>query len=233
MKRRADDGRISSWVIVGLISTITVDPIFSRVIYLSLQDLRTSTVAHSKKRSLRCIRSSIPNRVIVNDVTDHLRKRLYIALALFNTLIIAGEFIDAQRESTASGLISDAWHNLTDQGALFLTLYAHIRAVDRQRSDKLLDITGIGVLTAFTNAVILIGAAVWLSVIAVQRLRHPVFVSGIPVMGIALFSFAANLSIALLLQRAAKKDLNIRAAFLHMLGDAWPVLLECCLPVVW
>ena len=40
-------------------------------------------------------------------------------------------------------------------------------------------------------------------------------------MGIAAVSFAANLSIALLLQHGAKDDLNIRSAFWHMLGDAW------------
>ena len=38
---------------------------------------------------------------------------------------------------------------------------------------------------------------------------------------IALISFAANLSIALLLQRGAENDLNIRSAFWHMLADAW------------
>ncbi|MEZ4285295.1 MAG: cation transporter [Nitrospira sp.] len=38
---------------------------------------------------------------------------------------------------------------------------------------------------------------------------------------IALISFAANLSIALLLQHGAKDDLNIRSAFWHMLSDAW------------
>lgn len=38
---------------------------------------------------------------------------------------------------------------------------------------------------------------------------------------IALASFAANLSIALLLQRGAKDDLNIKSAFWHMLSDAW------------
>ena len=40
-------------------------------------------------------------------------------------------------------------------------------------------------------------------------------------MTIALISFAANLSIALLLQRGAEDDLNIRSAFWHMLADAW------------
>jgi cobalt-zinc-cadmium efflux system protein len=39
--------------------------------------------------------------------------------------------------------------------------------------------------------------------------------------GIALFSFAGNLSIALLLRKEAHGDLNVRAAFWHNLGDAW------------
>ena len=54
-----------------------------------------------------------------------------------------------------------------------------------------------------------------------ERILTPVSIPGGWVMLIALISFAANLSIALLLQHGAKDDLNIRSAFWHMLSDAW------------
>ena len=153
------------------------------------------------------------------------RKRLYLALAL-NALIIAGEFTGGVLIQSV-GLISDAWHNLIDQGSLFLTLYAHLLAARPATARKTFGYHRVGVLTALINAVVLVGVAVGLSILAVKRIRAPIFVPGGPVMGIALFSFAANFSIALLLQRAAKQDLNIRSAFSHMLGDAW-----VCLSVV-
>ena len=136
-------------------------------------------------------------------IMGRLRKRLYLAL-LLNALIIAGEFAGGAMVHSI-GLISDAWHNLIDQGSLFLTLYAHILGSRPPTIRRTFGYHRVGVLTAFINALVLIGAATGLTVFAIRRLRHPVFVAGIPVMGIALFSFAANLSIALLLQRAAQR----------------------------
>jgi cobalt-zinc-cadmium efflux system protein len=63
--------------------------------------------------------------------------------------------------------------------------------------------------------------ALGIAVVAFKRLLQPIPVDGGWVMAIAALSFVANLGIALLLQRGAKDDLNIRSAFWHMLGDAW------------
>jgi len=162
---------------------------------------------------------------MMNEDLRQLQNRLYIALVL-NAAIIAGEFTGGVLIHSV-GLVSDAWHNLIDQGSLFLTLYAHILAAKPATGRRTFGYHRVGVLTAFLNAVILLAVAGGLTVVAVQRLRVPVRVPGGWVMGIAFFSFLANLTIALLLQRSAKQDLNIRSAFLHMLGDAW-----VCLSVV-
>jgi cobalt-zinc-cadmium efflux system protein len=68
---------------------------------------------------------------------------------------------------------------------------------------------------------VLLLTAFGISVVGVKRLLYPVAVDGGWVMAIAALSFAANLGIAMLLQRGAKDDLNIRSAFWHMLADAW------------
>ncbi len=150
---------------------------------------------------------------------EHLRSRLYLALAL-NGLIILGEFIGGILFNSI-GLMSDAGHNFVDQGALFLALYAHIITRRPASETRTFGYHRAGVIAAFLNSFILLLTALGIALLSMNRLWQPVPVDGEWIMGIAAASFAANLSIALLLQRGAKDDLNIRSAFWHMLGDAW------------
>ena len=150
---------------------------------------------------------------------EHLRSRLYLALAL-NGLIILGEFIGGILLNSI-GLMSDAGHNFVDQGALFLALYAHIITRRPASETRTFGYHRAGVIAAFLNSFILLLTALGIALLSMSRLWQPVPVDGEWIMGIAAASFAANLSIALLLQRGAKDDLNIRSAFWHMLGDAW------------
>jgi cobalt-zinc-cadmium efflux system protein len=150
---------------------------------------------------------------------DDLRRRLYLALIL-NAVIVGGEFVGGTLIHSV-GLMSDAMHNLIDQGTLFLTLFAHLLAFRPATSTSTFGYHRIGIVTALVNGVLLIITAAGLTVMAVRRLVHPVSVPGGWVIVIALLSFAANMGIALLLQKAAKDDLNIRGAFWHMFGDAW------------
>lgn len=150
---------------------------------------------------------------------EHLRSRLYIALAL-NALIITAEFIGGLFLDSI-GLMSDAGHNFVDQGALFLALYAHIITKRPSSETRTFGYHRAGVIAAFLNSFILLLTALGIALLGVKRLLQPVPVDGGWVMGIAAASFVANLSIALLLQRGAEGDLNIRSAFWHMLGDAW------------
>jgi cobalt-zinc-cadmium efflux system protein len=148
-----------------------------------------------------------------------LRQRLHIALAL-NAAIIIGEFIGGWRIDSM-GLMSDAGHNLIDQGSLFLALYAHVLAARPATEARTFGYHRAGIVTAFINSVLLIVTAATIAVLALRRLTEPVAVPGGWVVAIALGTFAANLGIALLLQRGAQNDLNIRSAFWHMLADAW------------
>jgi cobalt-zinc-cadmium efflux system protein len=150
---------------------------------------------------------------------EHLRSRLYLALAL-NGLIILGEFIGGILLNSI-GLMSDAGHNFVDQGALFLALYAHLITRRPASETRTFGYHRAGVIAAFLNSFILLLTALGIALLSVNRLWQPVPVDGGWIMGIAAASFAANLCIALLLQRGAKDDLNIRSAFWHMLGDAW------------
>lgn len=150
---------------------------------------------------------------------SHLRSRLYLALA-FNAVIIVAEFVGGLLLNSI-GLMSDAGHNLIDQGSLFLALYAHLLSARPASEARTFGYHRAGVIAAFVNAFILLLTAFGITLVGLKRLLQPVPVDGTWVMAIAALSFLANLSIALLLQHGAKDDLNIRSAFWHMLGDAW------------
>lgn len=119
------------------------------------------------------------------------------------------------------GLMSDASHNLVDQGSLFLALYAHLLTARPASETRTFGYHRAGVLAAFLNSFILLVTALGIAIVGIKRLLQPVPVDGTWVMVVAAVSFLANLGIALLLQHGAKDDLNIRGAFWHMLGDAW------------
>jgi cobalt-zinc-cadmium efflux system protein len=148
-----------------------------------------------------------------------LRSRLRIALAV-NAVIILAEFAGGFWTNSI-GLIGDAGHNLIDQGSLFLALYAHILTARPATESRTFGYHRAGIVAAFLNSFILLLTAFGLTLVAIERLMTPVPVPGGWVMAIALVSFLANLSIALLLQHGAQDDLNIRSAFWHMLADAW------------
>lgn len=149
----------------------------------------------------------------------HLRSRLYLALG-FNAAIIVAEFVGGLLLNSI-GLMSDAGHNLIDQGSLFLALYAHLVTRRPSSETRTFGYHRAGVIAAFLNSFILLLTALGIALVAAQRMLDPVPVDGGWVMAVAAGSFAANLSIALLLQHGAKDDLNIRSAFWHMLTDAW------------
>ncbi len=150
---------------------------------------------------------------------DQLKHRLHLSLAL-NGIIILAEFVGGIWIDSV-GLMSDAGHNFVDQGSLFLALYAHILAARPASDTRTFGLHRAGTVAAFVNGLVLLLTAVVIGCLAVKRLWEPVSVPGGLVMLIALGSFAANLSIALLLQHGARDDLNIRSAFWHMLADAW------------
>jgi len=148
-----------------------------------------------------------------------LKLRLGIGLA-FNAIIILTEFIGGYLIHSI-GIMSDAGHNLVDQGSLFLALYAHVLAIRPATGSHTFGYHRAGIVSAFINGLALLLTAAILGYFAIIRIISPMPVSGGWMIIIALTSFLANLTIALLLQKGAIEDINIRGAFWHMLADAW------------
>jgi cobalt-zinc-cadmium efflux system protein len=147
--------------------------------------------------------------------TGKILKWSFLATFLFVVIeVIAGI------HAGSLALISDAGHNFTDALALVLAaigLYLQSKPAD---SVKTYGYHRAGVLTAFVNALTLIGIAVFIFYEAWQRFLHPQHVEEWTMLWVAAAALALNGGILWGLHREKNHDLNIRAAFVHMLGDA-------------
>lgn len=150
--------------------------------------------------------------------TDTNRSRLLAAFAvtaIFMVAEVAGGLI-----SGSLALLADAGHMLTDAAALLLALLAtqfSRRKPTAQHSFGLLRLT---TLAAFVNAIALLAITVLIVWEALERFWQPQPVAGGMMLIIAVGGLLANLlSFWLLRSGSEEKNLNVRAAALHVLGD--------------
>jgi cobalt-zinc-cadmium efflux system protein len=118
-------------------------------------------------------------------------------------------------------LLGDSWHMLTDTTALGLAMYASYRtskalANNRQSRSEL--------VASIINAAIMLVVIVWIIVEAIERLNNPSPVFGGYVMLVAFLGLVVNVVVALRLHHlnhhhGGDKNLNQRAALLHVIGD--------------
>ena len=132
---------------------------------------------------------------------------LYVALT-----VIAG----IRAHSLA--LLSEAGHNVTDLLALLLSWVAVFIQSRPPNASKTFGYHRAGVLAAFLNALTLVAVAIYIFYEAVQRLHAPVPVQARLMIWVAAVGVIMNGAIAWFLMRASR-DVNIRSAFIHQLGD--------------
>ena len=116
-------------------------------------------------------------------------------------------------------LISDGWHNLTDLPTLVLAwiaLYFERKPPDHQRT---YGYQRAGVLAAFVNALLLVAVAVLICYEGYERILRPEPIAAQAMLVVGIVAFVINGSISLLLA-SGRSDLNLRAVFIHNLGDA-------------
>jgi cobalt-zinc-cadmium efflux system protein len=117
-------------------------------------------------------------------------------------------------------LLSDAGHNLADAAALAFSWYALWIANKPSHQGMTFGYHRVGILAALANGLSLVLIAVFVAWEAIARIRHPEAANGPAMIVVAAAAIVVNLSIGLWLHKGAKDDLNIRSAYLHMLGDA-------------
>ncbi len=144
--------------------------------------------------------------------------RLRLSLLLTFAFVALEAFAGISARSLA--LLSDAGHNLTDGLALGLAWYALWIARKPATATKTYGYHRVGILTALFNAVSLLVIAVLIFVEASHLFAHPESVQSLPMIAVAAVAVLLNTVIALWLRRDAAHDVNLRSAFIHMIGDA-------------
>jgi len=141
-----------------------------------------------------------------------------LSLSLLATLIYIILLVGAGLRAHSLSLLSEAGHNLSDFLALLLSWFAVYMQSLPPNSTKTYGYQRAGVLAAFVNALALVVVAFFIFWEAGHRLYAPAHVAPRLMIGVAAAGVVMNGVIAAMLW-ASSRDVNIRSAFLHMLGD--------------
>lgn len=145
--------------------------------------------------------------------------KVLIASTVATTIFVAVE-VWAGMQAGSLALLSDAGHNFTDAFGLVLALLGFYLQSKPADAVKTFGYHRMGVLAAFVNALTLIGFSIYLFYESYLRLLHPEPVKEQWLMVMAALAIVLNGAIVIALRKNDPHDLNIRAATLHMLGDA-------------
>ena len=121
--------------------------------------------------------------------------------------------------SNSLALLADAGHVLTDAGALALSLFVAWFSRQPASAKKTYGLLRWEILAALINGATLLGISAWIVIEAVMRLRHPEPVGGTLMLAVAAVGLVANIIAARLLHPVNDTSLNVRGAYLHILGD--------------
>ena len=146
------------------------------------------------------------------------RKRLILSIIATITFVLVEAITGYLSHSLA--LMSDAGHNFADALALIFAWYGVWIARKPSTARRTFGYHRVGTLAALVNSVSLVVIALLVFWEAINRLRHPEPVHSTPMIIVALLAILMNTVISLWLRGGAKKDLGVRSAYLHMLGDA-------------
>ena len=149
--------------------------------------------------------------------TGRHRKRLVLVIAITATIFVA-EVIGGL-VSGSLALLADAGHMLTDVAGLVIALVASVLAARPATTSRTFGLQRTEVLAALVNGVLLLGIAGWVLVQAVQRWESPEEVSSGLMLAVALVGIAANVAGLLILRGGKDESLNLRGAYLEVLGD--------------
>ena len=144
------------------------------------------------------------------------KKLLWVTLLNFSiTLVqIAGGII-----SNSLSLLSDAIHNLGDSSAIFIAWLAGKKGQKKPDKHRTFGYKRVEILAALFNGMVLITICIFLLYEAYKRFINPEPIKGKIMLVIAVFGLLANLISVLVLNKDKNHNLNIKAAYLHLLGD--------------
>ena len=138
---------------------------------------------------------------------------------ILNGIITVGQFAGGIISGSLA-LISDALHNLSDVISVILAYLAHRIGLRPQTRKSTFGYKRAEILAAFINAISLIAISVYLLVEAGKRFLNPQEVNYLWMMGLGFLGLLANGLSVFILRDNKEENLNIKAAYLHLIGDA-------------
>ena len=133
------------------------------------------------------------------------KKILALSFAIITGFMVV-EFVGGYWFNSLA-LIADAGHMANDSLSLFLALLALFLSAQKQRYIALL------------NSGSLIVVALMILVEAIQRWQNPIEMMALPMLGVASLGLLVNLLVAKIMLNSDHDNLNIKAAYLHVLTD--------------
>jgi cobalt-zinc-cadmium efflux system protein len=159
------------------------------------------------------------NKIFPMHSLKHLQSKGWVvkAAVLATLALVVTEFVVGSMAHSLA-LISDGWHNLTDVPTLifsWIALYFERKPPDHR---KTYGYQRAGVLAAFVNGLILVGVAIYICYEGYSRFLRPETVAVGKMLTVGIVALVINASVTLGLTRE-HRDLNLRAVFVHYLGD--------------
>jgi cobalt-zinc-cadmium efflux system protein len=147
-----------------------------------------------------------------------------LVVTLLNLVItfvqVAGSLL-----SGSIALLSDALHNLSDTFASFIAYMANRIGRRDANPKKTFGYKRVEILSALLNAVILIVMSIFLILEAYKRLHEPQEINSMIMILVAMIGLLANIFAAAILKKDARRNINVKAAYIHLVGDALSSLL--------
>jgi len=157
-----------------------------------------------------------------NSLAQQASNRLTLSLVI----TLAFVFIEAAAGfwSNSLALLSDAAHNLTDVIALGLSWYALRLSLQPANARHTFGYHRAGILAALVNSTALVLIALSIFYEAIQRLVSSTTVDAPVLAGVGFIAFLVNAGTAWLVKHGSQHDLNLRSAFVHLMGDVFSTL---------
>ena len=139
------------------------------------------------------------------------KKILSTSLVIISSYMII-EFLGGYYFNSLA-LMADAGHMANDSLSLLLALIALFLNAQNQKRFALL------------NGTSLIVVAIWILVEATERWQYPTTMLALPMLGVAITGLLVNIFVAWLMMKGNHENLNIKAAYLHVLADLFGSLV--------
>jgi cobalt-zinc-cadmium efflux system protein len=149
---------------------------------------------------------------------EHTGRNLAVTVVL-NGLITVAQFTGGIISGSLA-LVSDALHNLSDVISVILAYIAHRIGLRPLTRKSTFGYKRAEILAAFINAITLIAVSIYLLIEAGNRFLHPHEVDYRWMFWLGILGFLANGISVFILREHQEENLNIRAAYLHLIGDA-------------